>query len=120
MLCDVLLRIRLRRVRDAVTGEYFAILECPACGLGVTVPGVVDVLRYYGPAYWSGRHAFTADYCARRRIRLLSSLARPRTGAASWTTGCGDGDFLRRASRWGWLAVGFESAFSPVRSGELA
>jgi len=104
-------------VRDAVTGEFFAILECPACGLGVTVPSVVDLPRYYGPAYWGGRHAFTADYCARRRIRVLSALTSPKPGSRLLDYGCGDGDFLQRASRMGWLSVGYESAFSPVRSG---
>jgi 2-polyprenyl-3-methyl-5-hydroxy-6-metoxy-1,4-benzoquinol methylase len=116
-LCDVRLRTRFPRVRDAVTGECFAILECPVCGLGVTVPSVVDLPRYYGPAYWGGRHAFTADYCARRRIRLLSSLARPKAGSRLLDFGCGDGDFLRRASRKGWISFGYESTFSPVRSG---
>jgi len=116
-LCDVGLRTRFPRVRDNVTGEYFAIHECPVCGIGVTVPGVVDLARYYGPAYWGGRHSFTADYCARRRVRLLSSLVPPKDGGRLLDFGCGDGHFLQRAARKGWLSVGYESTFSPVRSG---
>jgi len=117
--CRIPTRVRFSRVRDEITGEDFAIHECPACDLGVTFPSVVDLDRYYGPAYWGGRHSFTADYCARRRVRLLSSLPKPKLGSRLLDFGCGDGHFLQRAAKAGWAPVGYESSFSPIRSGAL-
>jgi SAM-dependent methyltransferase len=113
--CNIPTRVRFLRVRDEITGEDFAIHECPSCDLGVTFPSVVDLDRYYGPAYWGGRHSFTADYCARRRVRLLSSLLKAKAGSRLLDFGCGDGHFLQRASKAGWTSVGFESSFSPIR-----
>jgi 2-polyprenyl-3-methyl-5-hydroxy-6-metoxy-1,4-benzoquinol methylase len=117
-LCDLPLRTRYKRVNDPVTGEDFAIGECPSCGLGVTLPRVDDLARYYGPVYWGGRHAFTADFCARRRVRLLSSQMHPKPGHRLLDFGCGDGHFLQRAAAEGWSCIGYESSFSPVRSGQ--
>jgi len=115
--CGIPARMRFSRVRDDITGEDFAIHECPACHLGITFPSVIDLDRYYGPAYWGGRHSFTADYCARRRVHLLNSLPKRNSGSRLLDFGCGDGHFLRHAANVGWTSVGFESSFSPIRSG---
>src|SRR5262245_9811744 len=75
-LCGAPLVPRFEGIRDFVTGERFSILACRCCSLGVTWPRITDLARYYGPQYWGGRHGFTAEYCARRRVRLLGALAK--------------------------------------------
>lgn len=113
LLCETPLERRYSRVRDFVTGEDFAVLGCSTCGLGVTSPRVTDLGRYYGPQYWGGRHGFTAEYCARRRIKLLGAMARLPPGSRVLDFGSGDGNFLRRSAREGWVSVGFEASFLP-------
>jgi len=116
LICEAPLVVRFKEVRDFVTGEDFSILACSSCGLGVTSPAVADLARYYGPVYWGGRHAFTAEYCARRRVSLLASMARLPPGSRVLDFGSGDGNFLRRASREGWVSVGLEASFLPENS----
>ncbi len=111
-VCQAPLAVRYPAVRDFVTGEDFAIMGCTACGLGVTSPVATDLARYYG-AYWGGRHGFTAEYCARRRVKLLSSMARLPPGSRVLDFGSGDGNFLRRTAREGWVSFGLEASFLP-------
>ncbi len=113
IICHSALSTRYEKVRDFVTGEDFAILGCVTCGLGVTSPTATDLARYYGPQYWGGRHGFTAEYCARRRVSLLAQMARLPPGSRVLDFGSGDGNFLRRASREGWVSVGLEASFLP-------
>ncbi|HEX3851866.1 MAG TPA: class I SAM-dependent methyltransferase, partial [Polyangiaceae bacterium] len=111
-ICEAPLGVRFEAVRDFVSGEAFSILGCPACGLGVTSPAATDLARYYG-AYWGGRHGFTAEYCARRRVKLLASMARLPPGSRVLDFGSGDGNFLRRTAREGWVSFGLEASFLP-------
>ena len=113
LLCGTALRVRFDKVRDFVTGENFSVLACDTCQLGVTAPKVSDLGRYYGPQYWGGRHGFTAEYCARRRVKLLGGMARLAPGSRVLDFGSGDGNFLRRTSREGWVSFGFEASFLP-------
>ena len=101
-LCGVTLAPRYEGIRDLVTDERFSVLSCGTCNLGVTAPRVTDLARYYGPQYWGGRHSFTAEYCARRRVKIVSRLGSWAPGGRVLDFGCGDGTFLRRASRAGW------------------
>lgn len=112
-VCDAPLKVRFEKVRDFVTGEDFSILECTSCGLGITSPLVADLAPYYGARYWGGRHGFTAEYCARRRVKLLASMARLPPGSRVLDFGSGDGNFLRRTSREGWVSFGLEASFLP-------
>ncbi len=112
-LCGVTLAPRFERVRDLVTGEDFSIVACGTCNLGVTAPRVTDLARYYGTQYWGGRHSFTAEYCARRRVKILSAQRTWPPGSRVLDFGCGDGTFLRRASRAGWASFGVEASFRP-------
>jgi SAM-dependent methyltransferase len=112
-LCGLALAPRFAGIRDQVTGEDFSILSCPRCNLGVTAPRVTDLARYYGAQYWGGRHSFTAEYCARRRVRLLDELAKLPPGSRVLDFGSGDGNFLRRTSREGWVSFGVEASFLP-------
>jgi SAM-dependent methyltransferase len=112
-LCGATLSVRYKEVRDFVTGQKFAVLGCPSCGLGVTDPFITDLAPYYGTQYWGGRHGFTAEYCARRRVKLLSSIGRLPPGSRVLDFGSGDGNFLRRTSREGWVSFGFEASFLP-------
>ncbi|MEW6270144.1 MAG: class I SAM-dependent methyltransferase [Thermodesulfobacteriota bacterium] len=92
--------------RDAVTGETFAVLRCPRCGLGTTSPVPADLGRYYGSAYYGRRHGFTASYRCWRRFRLLARHT-PSPGRLL-DVGCGEGDFIAFAAERGWRAVGTE------------
>jgi SAM-dependent methyltransferase len=86
--------------------ETFAIARCGACGLGHTRPAPPDLERYYGSAYYGGRHGFTARFRAARRARILE-----RVGAEPGTLldiGCGEGDFLLATRERGWFGVGIE------------
>jgi SAM-dependent methyltransferase len=111
-LCGVPLAPRFERIRDTVTGENFSILSCGNCKLGVTAPRVTDLARYYGE-YWGGRHGFTAEYCAYRRVKLVNSLATLPPGSRVLDFGSGDGTFLRRTLRKGWMPFGVEASFRP-------
>ncbi len=115
-VCQTALSVRFPVVTDPVTEEVFSVLGCPACGLGVTSPQVSELGRYYGARYWGGRHGFTAEYCARRRVKLLARLARLAPGSRVLDFGSGDGNFLRRASREGWVSFGVEASFLPENS----
>jgi SAM-dependent methyltransferase len=113
LICDAVLDVRFPSVKDPVTEEDFSVVACPSCGLGVTSPQVSDLGRYYGSRYWGGRHGFTAEYCARRRVKLLSRMAHLAPGSRVLDFGSGDGNFLRRSSREGWVSFGVEASFLP-------
>jgi SAM-dependent methyltransferase len=112
-LCGVTLALRFEGIRDLVTGESFSVLTCGTCNLGVTAPRVTDLARYYGTQYWGGRHSFTAEYCARRRVKILTRMTQGATSGRVLDFGCGDGTFLRRASQAGWTSFGVEASFRP-------
>jgi SAM-dependent methyltransferase len=104
--CDEPLAPYLPEVRDPQSGERFSVLRCEVCGLGATEPAPLDLARYYGRAYYGGRHSFTARYRAWRRIRLLRRQA-PRPGRLL-DVGCGEGHFVAAAAASGWSVVGTE------------
>src|SRR5439155_22082892 len=85
----------------------FAIVRCPKCGVGHTSPEPENLGAYYGPAYYGGRHGFTARYCAARRVRILRN-ATGRSGGRLLDIGCGDGSFLLAARDAGWTTCGTE------------
>jgi len=111
--CGGTLRVRFAEVRDPQTREAFSILECARCGLGHTAPRPKDLARYYR-GYHGGRHAKTADYCARRRVRILRQVA-DSTACHLLDIGCGDGTFLLAARAAGWTVVGTEMNTAPAR-----
>ena len=92
---------RLDDVKDPQSGQRFAILRCATCGLGHTSPSPEDLGAYYGPAYYGGRHSFTAQYCASRRVRILEQATWKKRGKLL-DIGCGDGSFLSAAVARGW------------------
>ncbi len=105
--CASALAPALADVRDPQSGERFAILRCPACGLGHTVPAPANIGEYYGEPYYGQRHSFTARYCAEYRVRILERATGRRRGALL-DIGCGDGTFLEAARRRGYRVVGSE------------
>jgi SAM-dependent methyltransferase len=96
----------LARVRDPQSTEHFDIVKCTQCGLGHTSPEPEDLSGYYGPAYYGGRHSFTARYCTARRVRMLRDATK-RPGKIL-DIGCGDGSFLSGAAEQGWSVTGTE------------
>jgi SAM-dependent methyltransferase len=111
-VCNGLLRPHLPSVLDPQTYEKFSINVCADCGLGHTTPQPEDLGRYYGQAYHGGRHSFTADFCAARRLRIVSSVAGSGDNKLLLDVGCGDGTFLLAAQRKGWKVFGTE--FNPT------
>jgi len=112
-LCGVTLGPRFDGIRDLVTGENFSVLTCGTCSLGVTAPRVTELARYYGPQYWGGRHGFTAEYRASRRVKMLNRLGTWAPGSRVLDFGCGDGTFLRHTAKAGWKSFGVEASFRP-------
>jgi len=114
--CGGTLQIRFATVRDPRTLETFSILECSRCGLGHTSPRPSHLEKYYRD-YHGGRHGKTADYCARRRVRILQQVTGNTTGRLL-DIGCGDGTFLLAARAAGWSVVGTEmNATFPRQAG---
>jgi len=99
---------RFPRVIDPDTGETFAILACSECGLGHTIPQPEDLRHYYSQTYHGGRHGFTAQYCANRRLRIVNSLFRGEVARSILDVGCGDGTFLFACRTVGWTVRGIE------------
>lgn len=97
----------LGHVRDPQSTEHFDIERCPDCGLGHTTPEPEDLSAYYGPAYYGGRHSFTARHCTARRVRILRQATAGRAGKLL-DIGCGDGSFLLGAQTEGWTVAGTE------------
>jgi len=118
-ICGGALEPHLAEVRDPHSGEVFAIERCAHCGAGFTTPVPDDLGRYYGPAYWGGRHGFTKIWCMRRRMRLLARATRgvqPRErGVRLLDVGCGDGAFISLARRAGWQTTGTEFGDNAAR-----
>jgi SAM-dependent methyltransferase len=118
-VCGTLLQTHFPSVLDPQTGEKFSILNCPACGHGITSPQPRDVAPYYTEAYYGGRHGFTASYCAGRRLRWVHSLFGAARDRKLLDVGCGDGSFLLAAQESGWHAVGTERNAEPARKSGL-
>jgi SAM-dependent methyltransferase len=90
-----------------VTGRRFDVLKCDACGVGVTDPFPERLQPHYA-GYYGSRHGITANYCAKRRIALVTKMVGMGQGRRLLDVGCGDGTFLRAARQRGWKAVGTE------------
>jgi SAM-dependent methyltransferase len=113
-LCGGELQLYLDQVNDHVTSEYFDILRCAACGLGVTRRVPQDLAPYYR-AYYGGRHGFTATFRARQRLSLVSKRGGRKSGRTLLDVGCGEGTFLQAAREQGWIVSGTEMNPAPAR-----
>ncbi len=85
----------------------FAILECSECDLGTLDPQPDDLSKHYED-YYGGRHGFTREYRAGRRLQRLESCFPSGSGRIVLDIGFGDGSFLRAAKDRGWRTVGTE------------
>lgn len=119
LICGGELKTRFAAVVDAQTDEKFSILACDRCGAAQTFPPPENLDKYY-VGYHGKRHGFTADYCARRRLRWLekSSDSGEKTKRLL-DVGCGEGTFLEAAKKRGWLAVGTETIAEKFRDSDL-
>lgn len=107
-VCGGVLTEKFSCVTDPRSRQKFSILACRECGLGHTHPVPPDLAAYYEASYHGGRHGFTANYCARRRLRMLRQIAGEGRGRSLLDVGCGDGTFLLQARDAGWKVCGTE------------
>ena len=101
-LCHVAMRERYAGILADLTGQRFAVEECPNCGLGQTQPRPVDMDVYGRAAYYRKRHGITNWMCVRRRPGLVRRQVGAGTGRRLLDFGCGDGSFLLTAREKGW------------------
>jgi 2-polyprenyl-3-methyl-5-hydroxy-6-metoxy-1,4-benzoquinol methylase len=96
--------LKLRRVQDYISEEYFDILRCATCGLAITdpMPGDDIIERYYSARYRGDRHAFTDRLRVSLRARKLQSRFAPGFAGRLLDIGCGDGHFAMRLRDSGW------------------
>ncbi|HEY0051307.1 MAG TPA: methyltransferase domain-containing protein, partial [Pyrinomonadaceae bacterium] len=110
---------RFADVADAQTGEKFSVFACGRCGAAQTFPTPEKLDKYYVD-YHGRRHGFTADYCARRRLRWLEkSFDSGKKAKRLLDVGCGEGTFLAAAKKHGWQAVGTETVAENFRDSDL-
>jgi SAM-dependent methyltransferase len=117
--CQGTLRRHLTAVGDPRTREEFAIDVCSGCGLAQTVPQPDQLAPYYGQEYYGNRHAFTASYCARRRLRFVRRATGGAANRSLLDVGCGDGAFLLAAKQKGWNVIGTEMQPQMARNSGL-
>lgn len=115
VICGCELRTHFAVVHDAKSPDIFSILECPQCGLGVTIPKPENLAKYYLD-YHGGRHGITNAFCTNRRVGILRRLAGDPAGKRLLDVGCGEGSFLLAAKKKGWSVAGTEMNPSAARS----
>lgn len=113
-VCSNRLDTYIREVEDTVTGQHFDVLKCDACGVGLTYPFPKQLNPHYAE-YYGSRHGFTAKFCAKRRIALVTKMAGRGNGRRLLDIGCGDGMFLEASRKRGWQAVGTELNPEPAQ-----
>ncbi len=112
--------VRFSHAIDPLSREEFSVLDCPTCRHGQTQPVPADIGRYYGTRYYGGRHSFTADWCAWRRMRVVGQAFHPGKPGKILDLGCGDGSFLLAAKRAGWSVYGTEINPSAMLDPDIA
>lgn len=117
VLCHApLTTVCLEGVPDYLTGEQFAIRQCPQCGLAATAPRVLELERFY-PAEYRRYGRVTASllqWLFRRRVHQWAS--RFRTPGRVLEVGCGDGWMLAMLQDRGWRVLGCERSAEAARA----
>ncbi len=98
----------LCHVCDPITLQRFEIQACRDCGLARTAPQPAKIESYYGPRYYGRRHWITTAYCLWRRIRVVNLTFGGVREHSVLDVGCGEGAFLEKARRRGWMVTGTE------------
>ncbi len=112
--CTGPLTVRHARVSSQELAQSFTVLGCAACGHGVTLDSGSAHSNAHGGTYPVNRHAFTSDWCARRRARWVQCLTPLDAPRRVLDIGCGDGAFLRALQLASWHVAGVEQEHRAV------
>lgn len=105
ILCGGLQQLQFKALAAEETGELFSVYSCSLCLLGQTVPQPSDLSLYYSN-YQGGP---STDFCTKRRLRFVQSVVKKMSeNVVLLDIGCGDGHFLKAASKQGWRVAGTE------------
>ena len=88
----------------SIAAEPFSIHRCVVCGLGQTQPIPEDLSPYY-ENYYGGRHSFSANYRASRRLARVFRFVKD---GLLLDIGYGEGTFLELATTRGYECIGVE------------
>lgn len=105
---------------DAVSGEYFQLMQCNTCGLVFTNPRPTEeeAPQYYESEEYIS-HSNTQEgiinkmYHLVRKVNIRKKFSLVQSLTAGGTlldVGCGTGEFLNYAKRRGWKVAGVEPA----------
>src|SRR5437764_16838 len=104
------------------SGLWFAVVQCPTCGLCFTSPRpTLEAIAQFYPESYEPHRAPQSASLRRRSVRNTSWSGDLRK-ALPWhgrgrllDFGCGGGSFLARMARQGWSAIGLDASQRAVR-----
>lgn len=105
---DTTTRLIMERATDYITGDAFALYECPSCGLVQTHPRPTDLSPYYPRQYRRYMPIILTLLKLFYRIRVNSWLKLFDKPGRAFEMGCGDGFMLACLRDLGWEVLGNE------------
>lgn len=110
----------LRDVRDYVTGDAFALVQCARCGFAMTDPIPASLDRYYPQRYRRFNPAAAALLHRLYLRRVDGWLARLPAKGTALEVGAGTGWMLRALRERGWTAIGSERSHDAAQVAQTA
>jgi len=120
-LCGNDTTTKLYVIPDYMSGEAFAVVRCPGCGLIYTDSRVspAEISKFYPQRYYGDenkRFKGAIEACLRLfRVRRANVITRHKATGRILDVGCGRGVFLAEMRKRGWEVVGTELAEDACR-----